>query len=134
MATRRWTIAAIKAANRRAGGNFFDKETMRFWKSSILPNVYTGTDGVYFVTGDASFSGKRVYWVRKFHPSSGRVDSVGDAPYNSKSEALSIAKTAAGGAQSNPHLIPKSWKQVQVRRLSDGRVQVKIANPNRRSR
>jgi hypothetical protein len=41
-----------------------------------------------------------------------------------------LPKKYQGRAHQNPQLIPKSWKQVQVRRLADGRVQVKIRNPS----
>lgn len=56
-------IDAIKSANRVTGGHFFDRDTMRFFRTRVLETVYGGR---YFVTSDApQWDGPRRYTVRE---------------------------------------------------------------------
>jgi uncharacterized protein (DUF1330 family) len=77
------TISDIKTANKAADGHWFDADTLRFFRSKVLPTVYEGPGGVFFVTSEqyASMDGPlhpRRYSVRQFDPSDSSVDTVGD--------------------------------------------------------
>jgi len=93
------TISDIKQANRLAGSHFFDRDSMRFFRSRIVPKIYNGPGGIYFVTSEQySDETARLYTVRKFNPADADIDTVGDfQKYNSKTEALSEAKRLAKG-------------------------------------
>jgi hypothetical protein len=56
------TIADIRAADRAAGGYFFSREAMRFFKSQVYRGVYGGK---YFVTSEKSPHNPRRYTVRR---------------------------------------------------------------------
>jgi len=57
-----YTISQIKNANKDGGFYFFSRNTMRFFKSRILPGVYNGR---YFVTSERGPFGPRMYTVRR---------------------------------------------------------------------
>ena len=91
----RQTIAQIKALNRSRGGHFFDPETLRFFNSVIYPNVRTGRNGWFFVTGERPPGRPTRYTVRKCLQS-GKIKTVGDfQQYASFEGALSAAIEAA---------------------------------------
>lgn len=56
---------------RQTGSHFFDKDTMRFFRSRVDYHVYAGVDGWYFVTSEkhvSHYSGinePRLYTVRR---------------------------------------------------------------------
>lgn len=54
-------IDSVIEANRLAGGTFFDKRTVLYFKKKVLPTMY---GGVYFISYDLTDEGKR-YNVRK---------------------------------------------------------------------
>lgn len=62
------TIETIKAANEAIGHHFFEPDTMRFFKSRILAEVYEGPGGVYFVSSERPPVGPREYRVRRANP------------------------------------------------------------------
>jgi hypothetical protein len=73
------TVEAIKEANRRKGGHFFDKATMRAFRTRLGDAVYGGR---YFITSEQrpEESGRpapRLYTVREADPD-GAVRTVGD--------------------------------------------------------
>ena len=74
---KKWTISDIRRTNAETGGYFFSKDTMRFFKSRVLPYVYQGLGGIYFVTADQMVSSSgpelRKFKVRKFNPETGDV-------------------------------------------------------------
>ena len=90
------TITELKEANRAAGGHFFDRDTMRFFRSRVVPIVYAGPGGVYFVTSEQfDDNSARKFTVRKFDPATGDVDSVGGYCKFDRAEALSMARILA---------------------------------------
>jgi hypothetical protein len=93
-----WDIDEIKAANRRAGQFFFSPDTMRFWNSRVLPDVYQGPGGVYFITSER-FDAKapRLYTVRRFYPETGSIKTVGGFYGMSRPEAVREAVRFARG-------------------------------------
>jgi hypothetical protein len=60
--TRPVTIETIKAANLLNGGKWFDKSTMRFFRSVILPTVYNEK---YFITSETDPYGIKRYSIRE---------------------------------------------------------------------
>lgn len=90
---RKWTIAAIKSANRDAGYYFFSRDTMKFFGTKIYPTVYQGPGGVFFVTREMPPSGNPIYKVRKF-AESGNVTTYAEANYadDAKSKARAAAR------------------------------------------
>lgn len=56
-------IDEIREANEAKGGNWFSRDTMRFFKSRVLEGVYGGR---YFVTSERySMDHPRLYTVRR---------------------------------------------------------------------
>lgn len=96
------TIEQIRAANKAAGFFFFEPDTVRFFRSRILPTVHSGPGGVYFLTSEQFVSSRGVasprrYTVRKFNPGSGDIDTVGEFNSMSKAHATKLAKRCAAG-------------------------------------
>lgn len=64
-------ISGLMEAVRRSGSHFFDKDTMRYFKSRIDDVTFTGPDGWYFVTSEkhesafAQINEPRKYTVRR---------------------------------------------------------------------
>jgi len=58
------------------GGHFFDRETMRFWKSRIESTLYKNR---CFITSELNFDGsQRLYTVRRFSKDFKEVDTIGE--------------------------------------------------------
>lgn len=88
------TIDQIKAANKAAGYCFFDRDTMRFFRSRVSEQTY----GRYFVTSDQNssmrFSYPRLYTVRVARPN-GDIDTVGEfQAHTTLKRALTAAKNS----------------------------------------
>jgi hypothetical protein len=60
--------------SKASGNHFFDKDTMRFFRSRILD--YDPITG-YFITSEKGPSNSRAYTLRKADFSSGDVDTIG---------------------------------------------------------
>ena len=61
------TIADVRAANKAIGNNWFDRGTMKWWKSRIESSLIAGR---YFITSEDEFAidgrqPKRIYAVRE---------------------------------------------------------------------
>lgn len=115
-----YTINQIKQANREAGYRWFDPDQMRFFGTQVLPRVYQGPGGVYFITLDKDYSGKKLNSLRRFDPETGSVNTVGDAASMSLAEAEAMAYEFAKG------VIPDKPKDKAKRRRGRPR---KEANP-----
>jgi hypothetical protein len=97
-----WDIDAIREADHRAGRYFFSPDTMRFFNSRILPTIYQGPGGVYFITsekftGSSGVSAPRKYTVRQFISDPVDVRSVAGFNQMSKRQAQTIAAVLAAG-------------------------------------
>lgn len=96
--TRRWTLAAIRQANRDADGHWFDRDTLRFFRSKILRTVYQGPGGVYFVSSEQfDDASPRRYTVRQFDPADGSVTTFGEFNELGRAAAVTLAKLCASG-------------------------------------
>ena len=96
--TRRWTLAAIRQADRDADRHWFDRDTLRFFRSRILRTVYQGPGGVYFVSSEQfDDASGRYYTVRRFDPTDGSVETFGEFNVLGRASAVTLAKLAASG-------------------------------------
>jgi len=97
-----WTIDAIRETDHRAGRYFFSADTMRFFNSRILPTVYEGPGGIYFITsekfrGSDGTSAPRKYTIRQFIPDPVNIRSVAGFNQMSKPQAQVTASVLAAG-------------------------------------
>lgn len=92
-----YTVNTIKAANKAAGYRWFDPDSMRFFGTTVLPTVYQGAGGVYFVTSDKDYNGSKKHSVRKFVPETGEVETVGEVASYTYNGAINTAITLAAG-------------------------------------
>lgn len=97
----KWTIADIKAAMNAAGSHWFDRDTMRFFKTRIHPYVYQGEGGIYFVTSETNPSGITACSVRQFKPEGPDIKTAGEFHAYSKDNAISKAKLFAQKGNDN---------------------------------
>lgn len=81
-------------------GHFFDRDTMRFFRSRVLWQAFPGKTEVYFVTseqfvGSDGYKADRMYTVRAFNPATDDIRTVN--PFNklSRYKALRVAKDLA---------------------------------------
>lgn len=91
------TIQDIKEANARMGMYFFEKKAMRFFSSRILAQTFdNGANGVFFVTSERGPNGVRAYSVRKFLPTTGDIETVGEFQgYATRKQAMTAAFNAS---------------------------------------
>jgi hypothetical protein len=100
-----WDIQDIITANKMKGQHFFDKDTMRFFRSRVLPRVYQGPGGIYFITSEkfvsrwSDYEGKRLYSVRRFNPKTADIGTMGDFNKLSRYLAIKYAKGLAANAK-----------------------------------
>ena len=89
-------IGQIRHANAAAGQHFFEPGTMRFFASRVLPAVYDGPGGVYFVTSEKGPDGVRRFTVREFQRDTGDVRTAGEfQAFGSRAAAQKEAKRLA---------------------------------------
>lgn len=97
------TIEDIKQANHAKGGHYFDRETMRFFRSRVLSELYKGPGGIFFITSEQyqglGHTEPRRYTVRKFNPKDASIDTVGEFNKLTKSAAQGLAERAALGEE-----------------------------------
>jgi hypothetical protein len=83
------SLREIRAAHK---GYWFDKDSMRFFDSKILPGVYPAEDGAYFISSERRDENQpRLYTVR-FADSDGDIWTEGEFQGHN---TLSSAKQAA---------------------------------------
>ena len=79
--------------------HFFDPETIWFFNSRTLPEVYSGPGGVFFVTSEQYPGEARHFKVRQFWPESGGITTY--QGYSKGivrlADAKALAETAAAG-------------------------------------
>jgi hypothetical protein len=75
-------------------GYFFDKETMKFFRSRVLLPVFVGNKEVYFVTSEKIEPSPRTYTVRAYNPT---TDSIRTVSVNrlTRHEAMTTARNLA---------------------------------------
>ena len=88
------------------GSHFFDADTMCFFGSRVLCDLYRqeGGECCFFVTSerDKVGGGARAYSVRLFHTPTAQVDSVGVFNELTRSVALRVARDLGAGTMQLP--------------------------------
>ncbi len=89
-----WTVNSIKQANQAAGFYWFSPDSMRCFRTKVLPTVYQGPGGVFFVTLDGQYDRNlpRRYTVRQFKPATAQIDTVGKVASLTRARAVQIAR------------------------------------------
>jgi len=90
-----YTINRIQEEVSASGSHWFDRDSMRFFKTRIEPQVYQGPGGIYFVTSEKGPTEIRRFSVRQYRPNGCNVDTVGDFNNLSRAEAHRIAQRLA---------------------------------------
>lgn len=74
------TMFSIDDIKRRHSGSWFTPDTMRFFKSRVLPDVFPMEDGsALFISSERySDDSPRKYSVRKCDGETGSIDTVGE--------------------------------------------------------
>lgn len=98
----RWTEEAMARRNREVGNHWFSQDTKRFFGSRI-GMVYQGPGGVYFVSSEKDFQGKRrLYTVRRFDPISGSVDVPDSESFQEHGTSRAANRRAEALARTEP--------------------------------
>lgn len=98
------TIRQVRAINRDAGGHFFDKDAMRFFRSRVHDEVHGGR---YFVTSEQFVESDgtehdRRYSVREIDDA-GQIWTVGNfQQYATARDAHAAARSLAAGIDPSP--------------------------------
>lgn len=110
-----WTVNTIKDAVRATGSHWFDPDTMRFFGTRVLPTVWQGPGGVFFVTSDKRFDGKRGHTVRQFKPEDSSVHSSTEIGMMSEKNARTRASQLAWGTgEEKTQLTSEPFRAVSV--------------------
>ncbi len=101
------TIEEIKQSHAEAGYCFFSPNHLRFFNTRVLPKVYEGPGGVYFITSEEYVSPDewapvRKYTVRQFDPETRDICIASTYGRMSRSEAVAAASRLAGRMEIRP--------------------------------
>lgn len=91
------TMADVRRANKAAGLHFFDRDTMRFFRSRIVSGLYAGR---FFVTAEAHHSWRELRYSIREADASGEVRTVFDfGPFDVLKDARHRARELAREAR-----------------------------------
>jgi hypothetical protein len=92
----RWTLAAIKRANKAAGLHWFEPATLEFFNSVVhKEDIFAGPAGVFFVSSEKDGHNPRRWSVRQFDPTDGSIDTVGEFQAHANHSAAKFAANRA---------------------------------------
>lgn len=91
----KYSINKIEDEMSSNGSHWWDRDSMRFFRTRVGEQVYQGPGGIYFVTSERNHIDPRKYSVRQYHPASKDIDTVGDFCSMSRSTAHAMAKNLA---------------------------------------
>lgn len=85
---------------RKHCGHWFSKDTMRFFKSKVIQDVFPTDSGrVYFVSSEQGPNGVRSFSVRCFMIVTDQIETVGEFQgYSTRTQALTAALNCAYNA------------------------------------
>lgn len=93
-----WSLSEIRRANELAGLYFFSPDTLRFFRSRVSDRIHRGPGGIFLVTSEQAPDSPRRWTVRRFHPETASVDTVGAfEAYGNAAEAHRVARELAEG-------------------------------------
>lgn len=117
MTATRWTVNSIKDAVRATGSHWFDPDTMRQFGTRVLPTVYQGRGGVYFVTEDDQYRRElpKRFTVRSFDPAENDIGTHSKlCEFADRNDAIEEAKTAASSKRGEFETVTEDFKPVSV--------------------
>lgn len=88
-------IDAVIVRNKLAGGSFFDKRTVCYFKNKVLPTMYGGK---YFISYDVNEDGEKLYMVREVLDSGLIGRALDGDVFLTKREAVDAIRTLLGDA------------------------------------
>ena len=91
-AQKSWDVESIETAVKNSGSHWFDKESMRFFRTKLYPQVFSGEYGIYFITSESPPNGTRKFSVRKFNPETLSINTCGKFCELTKFKALKNAE------------------------------------------
>lgn len=91
-AGKKYSVEELVEANKDTGGFFFSKDTMRFFRSRVLGQVWTLPSSWLFITSDMDFGGVRKYNVREMNVHAHVVAPKEFRKYATAREAMAAAK------------------------------------------
>lgn len=100
------SIADLRDANERAGGKWFSRDNMRFFRSRLLPTLYHGHRLIWFVSTEEGGwgDGNRRATVRVFDPADASVNSAGEhGEYTNPADARNAAREFARRDRAGEH-------------------------------
>jgi hypothetical protein len=112
-----YTIDRIQQEMRARGSHWWDADTMKFFATTVDPEVYEGPGGVYFVTKDKSgFGDAPKYWtVRGYDTERHDVRTVGSvADWGKRSLAHAEAAKLAMGDEGTVEVRSEKHHEVSV--------------------
>jgi hypothetical protein len=86
------TIEQMKRANEQAGLHFFDRDTMRFFRSRVAPGIYSGR--VFITSEQFDASSPRLYTVRALRNDGSTTELSGFQQFESLRAARSYVAHA----------------------------------------
>lgn len=110
-----WTINGIKEASRAAGSHWFDPDTMRSFGTKVLPTVYQGEGGIFFVTEDDQYRRElpRLCTVRKWEPANASIGTASELASMTRKAAMKLARAlATGNGQTDIETTSEAFKEV----------------------
>lgn len=99
MTAKQWTVSAIREVMTDAGSHWWSKGAMQSFGTRVLPTVYQGVGGIYFVTSEQPPHGERGFTVRQYDAQKNSITTVGGAAClatRKQEEAKTLAKELAG--------------------------------------
>ena len=96
------TVNDIKDAMRAVGSHWFDPDTMRFFGTQVLPTVYQGPGGTYFITSEQPPHAALACTVRQFKPDTCDISTAGALAGYTRRAAMTMARALAAGTGQEP--------------------------------
>lgn len=89
-------IFSVSDMERKHYGHWFDRDTMRFFKSRIMSNIFPSKTAIYFVSSEQNDNRPRLFTVRKYDIKNDDISTIGEFQgYESKTKALTSALNLA---------------------------------------
>lgn len=89
-------IFSVNDIERKYSGYWFSKDSMRFFKSKVIQDVFPVKGKLFFVSSEQNGSDKRKFTVRCFDIKANDIKTIGEFQgYETKTKALTAALNCA---------------------------------------
>ena len=104
-------ISDIKKASRATTFDFFNNDSRKYFDTIVLPEIYQGHGGIFFITSEQVYlldgtPSSRGFTVRQFNETDSSIQSIGLFNELTESQAIARAKQLANGLI-NPKEFPQ---------------------------